>query len=108
MPYQVSGNLVVGIWAKKGGVWAKIMNRNVTLYQNAYSDAGPHTLNWTLSGDFDLGTGVQAVGLTVESHDGVSADVLDFVSLAWQGVATSGTRSATPNNEKSTVTVSPQ
>lgn len=107
MAWQVNGTVLVGIWAKKGGVWSLITTSTISIYQS-FSTSGAKTIDWTLAKDFDLGTAVQAVGVTIESQTGTSAALTDFVSLSWQSKTTSGTRTATPGGELSVATVRPQ
>lgn len=105
--YAVRGSVTLGIWAKKAGVWTRMSTAVINLYQE-YSTGGSRTLTWNYNGSFDLGTGVDAVGITVESTTGSSAVVSDFTSLTWTSQTSSSTRSATPNGESSVVTIRPQ
>jgi hypothetical protein len=107
MAYFVSGTVVLGIWAKKAGVWVKITTQSVELYESV-AGAGSYTVNWDVTYDVDLGTAVQAFGVTVDSYDGTAAALTDFVSVAWTGTSATGDRSATPSSQNSTVTVRPQ
>lgn len=105
--WYVNGNLSVGIWAKKSGAWQKITNRIVFVYQSV-PGSGLRTVNWFLNDIFDLGTGVQAFGVTIESYSGNAAAVTDLASVSWTAQSASGERSATPSDQSTTAVVSPQ
>lgn len=106
--YSASGSVTVGIWAKRTAGWQKVMNKT-HLVGGPVNAAGQYTWPFSVS-DFSvqLGSDVKAVGLTIETFSGDSAALTSFSKLAWQASGSaSGTRSATPNGEKTTVTVSP-
>lgn len=107
MTYYVTGSVTLGIWAKKAGAWAKLAERRIEIYQQV-GGSGNQAINFDVTYDVDLGTAVQAVGVTVEAYEGVGAALTDFVSMTWTGTAATGERSATPNGQFSTVTVRPQ
>jgi hypothetical protein len=107
MAYYITGSVTLGIWAKKAGAWAKVAERRIEIYQEV-GGAGNQAVNFDVNYDVDMGTAVQAFGVTVEAYEGVGATLTDFVSAVWTGTAASGERSATPNGQFSTVTVRPQ
>lgn len=107
MAWYINGTVTLGVWAKKAGVWSLVTTKEifVTALTGA---AGQYTTNWDGTFDVDLGPGIQAFGVTIEGTTGVGAALTDFVSVAWQGVTSSGERSATPSGQLSRVTVRPQ
>lgn len=106
--YWYSGQVSIGVWAKKSGVWSKITEVAATVYSEE-STGGQRIFYFDMTSSVDLGPNVEAVGLTVESHNGADAGLTDFVSLTWSSTSISGERSATPNaGQKSTVVVIPQ
>jgi len=104
--YYISGTVTLGIWSKKSAVWTQITEKVVTIYAR-YATAGSKTYNWDVTYDIDLGTGVQAFGVTVNATTGSGAALSDFVSAAWAAIAASGERSATPSGQLSSVIVRP-
>lgn len=107
MPYYIDGSVTLGIWALKSGVWQKVTTVDVPFYQQV-GGYGQYTVNFDETFSLNLGPGVQAFGVTVDSHTGTAASLTDFVSATWTGTSASGERSATPGGEQSTVTVRPQ
>lgn len=106
----LNGSVTVGIWAKKAGVWQLITYDYVYINEYLGYGGGPGTATttWYLNGSYDLGPGVQAVGVTVEGYDGIGADVQDFTSLQFATQASSSERSAAPSGQVTNVTVFPQ
>jgi hypothetical protein len=105
--WEYNGTVTVGIWAKKAGVWQKIMQDNVSVSQGT-TGSNTATLNWFEDIVVQMGSGVQAVGLTIDGYSGTAAALSAFSHLIWQAQgAGSGERSATPASQKSTVTVRP-
>ncbi len=109
MAYNYEGSVTIGVWVKRSAGWQKVATRYTGVGPYTYSTGGSRTFNYTGSGSVNLGSDVQKVGLTVEGTSvGTSATVTDFTKLEWQAAGTAaGDRSATPNGQKSTVTVSP-
>lgn len=107
MAYAISGSVTLGLWSKVGGTWIKRADRVVDLYSSV-GGSGSQSMNWDITFDVDLGTAVQAFGVTIESYTGTGAALTDFVSVAWTGTAATGDRSAAPSSQLSTVTVRPQ
>lgn len=106
--WYVNGSVTVGIWAKVGGVWSKKATRSQFIYQTV-PGSGQRTVNWSINSAVDLGvTGVQAFGVTIESHSGTAAALTDLASVSWTAQTASGERSATPSGQSSTAVVSPQ
>lgn len=108
--YWLSANAVIGIYAKKSGVWSRITTRTVTV-SGEYTDASQKTLSWTLDETFQLGTGVQMFGVAIEGvvgYNNPTAVITDLSSVSWQALSTSGQTSATPDGQATTVTIRPQ
>ncbi len=104
--YYVNGSVTAGIWAKKSGVWSKVANKGVFIYQTV-SSGGTKTVNWSFFDSFDLGSGVEEFGVTIESHTGTAAALTDFDGVSWTATSASGERSATPSGQSSTAVVNP-
>jgi hypothetical protein len=107
MPYALSGNVEIGIWAKKSGTWQLVTTYPGWVYDGNIGSVGPHTVAGSVTGAFDLGPGVEAFGITMEGHDGTAASVTDLGSVSWTATAASGERSATPSGQSSTAVVTP-
>lgn len=107
MAYAISGSVTLGLWAKVAGTWIKKAERVVDIYA-VVGGAGSQSTSFDVTFDQDLGTGVQAFGVTVESTTGTGAALTDFVSVVWTATSATGDRSATPSGQLSTVTVRPQ
>jgi len=104
----INGSVTIGIWAMVAGAWSKRAERSEFIYQTVPS-GGQQTVSWFHQSGVDLGvTGVQAFGVTIESHSGISAAVTDLASVSWTAQAASGERSATPSGQSTTAVVSPQ
>lgn len=107
--YTYGGTVSVAIWAKRSAGWQKVSDDYVFVDGGSYASGGSRTFPWSISNRvYQLGSGVLAVGVTVEFTSGVSATLTDFTKLAWQAQGTAASvRSATPNGQKTTVTISP-
>lgn len=108
MSYYYNGIVTLGIWAKKSGVWSKATEAQVEVTET-HSAGGSRTIAFDRSFRVNLGSAVQAIGVTVESSNGVSATVDDIREVSWTAQPTGGgVRTASPNGEKCQVKVSPQ
>lgn len=99
------------IWAKKGGVWGYISSLypQTGLDRRSYS-VGAQTVSIAFSFDetVQLGDSVQEVGIRMNPTDSYAL-ASTFTNLRWTAPGTaSGVRSATPNGEKTRITVRPQ
>lgn len=105
--YSGFGYVNVGIWVKKAGAWSKATTVQVAAEGDGFGP--PSAVAWSVTGTFQLGTGVQAFGVTVESveYDTNTASVTDLQSVSWTATSVSGTRTATPSGQISKVTVRP-
>jgi len=110
--YYAESSADIGIYAKKNGVWTKMTTK--TVYCSGFASSTARvTMNWTVDGEsFQLGTGVQAVGLTVDGVFGYAnpvAVIQRFYEMSYYVTPTSGgVVSATPDGQKTTVTIRPQ
>ena len=104
---------VVQVWAKKGGVWSLVAN----LYPSSVVDRRGHTNgmpftasgSWSIDETVTLGDAVQEVGLRHEANGDGYSYVSAFYNLIWTAPGTaSGVRSATPDGQKTRITVRPQ
>lgn len=102
------GTVYVDIWVKKAGVWLKAAYASVFVEGNGSGVSS--TSNWYLNETYQLGTGVQAFGVSVNSFDGSTsaASVQDLQSVMWTTTSVSGSRTATPSGQLGKVTVRPQ
>lgn len=107
--YDFVGSVTIGIWAKRTAGWQKVATEFVEVDGGTYTSPALRTFNWFRDNvTYQLGTNVLAVGLTVDGVNANSAAITTFNKLAWQAQGTaSSIRSATPNGQKSTVTVKP-
>lgn len=107
--WSYEGSVTVGVWAKKGGVWQKIAQDYVYVYGgDGYPTGGAKPFSWSWDNTYQMGSGVQAVGLTIDSYSGSAAAITAFSHTLFQAQgAAGGDRSATPGGQKSTVTVRP-
>lgn len=105
------GSITIGIWAKKAGVWQKITQDEVYVSSSQNQTVGTsqiQTFNWNCDNTYQMGTGVQALGITIDAFTGNAAALAAFSDAIFQTQATaSSDRSATPAGQKSTVTVNP-
>ena len=107
--YTYEGTVTVRIYAKKADVWQTVADQVVSIYsQEYYSDGGLRNFAWSWDGTYQMGTGVQAIGLSIVDFSGASAAIQAFTNVMFQAQAAgAGERSATPAGQKSTVTVRP-
>lgn len=111
------GNVYVDVFAMKSGVWVLISTEVFGHYiqPSGYVNHGwnPMSTGGSEVRTINLGTGVQAIGVQMNSfdassgpYDGGSGSLTD---ASWQAPgASSGTRSATPNGEKVRFTIMPR
>jgi hypothetical protein len=110
-----SGSVTLGVWAKVSGVWSEVGTMTCylageTVGTGAFGDYLFETESGEISDSFIMSAGVEAFGLTLKSHAGTwarSLDDFDSVTYSTPG-SPSGTRSATPAGQTSTVTVRPK
>ena len=109
-----NGEITIGIWVKRGGVWTEATTRTIFMFGNF----GEMTSNkaWAITNEsFNLGyqsaSILQAVGVSVKSTIGDMSNpsLTSFTKLAWTSPGTaSGERSATPDNQTIKCTVRPE
>lgn len=107
--YAGQGTVVIGIWAYRSGAWQKVTT--ITDYfVGADGGAAKTSINVTRSYTVQMGAHPETFGAGIDSRAGMSAATLwDIPSVSWQGGGTPGsTRTATPNNQLTTITVRPQ
>jgi hypothetical protein len=105
--YAYEATIQVGIWVMKGGAWQRVAIEPVYVFF-ADTTAGTRTYGWNLDGTYQLGSGVQRFGLSIEGTTGTAAAITSFTNAMWQAQgSTGGQSSATPSGQKSTVTVRP-
>lgn len=105
--YYYDNNITVGIWAKKSGVWTLMQDYVLAISNGPYTTGGPRTFTFSGDASFQLGSSVQAFGLTIEGVTLGTATLTGFTHAKWQAQSASGTRTATPNSELSIITVRP-
>ena len=81
-------------------------------YVGGYSSSGSSglkTMGWTYQNSVTFAPNVTSVAVSCEVTDGQAAGIYEFNRIYWtsQGGG-GGVRTATPNGEKSTVTVRPK
>ncbi len=98
----------VGIWAKKSGVW-QLVSTDYVYVKGGTGEATTYS-SFSVNKSFQLGSGIEAFGLTIEGVEGgFNPGLSDFVSVAWTAPgAASSTRTATPSGRSGKVTVRPQ
>lgn len=106
--YYYDAYVTYGIWAKKNGTWTKVQSYTRAETLGSYGNGGPRTFNLSVADNFQLGSGVQAFGITIDAVASGSASLISFSKAAWQSQGSAGgSSSATPNNQTSNVTVRP-
>lgn len=106
--YYYDAYVTYGIWAKKNGTWTKVQSYTRAETLGSYGNGGQRTFNLSVNDTFQLGSGVQAFGITIDAVQSGSATLTSFPTAAWQSQGTSGgSSSATPNSQTSNVTVRP-
>jgi hypothetical protein len=109
--YYFGATAAVGIYAKKSGVWTRVMTHYVTETATYYSSER-FTIAWIFSETVQMGTGIQAFGVAIESVTGYSnptALIQSLSSVSWQAISNQGGESsATPDGQTTSVTVTPQ
>jgi len=107
--YNYSGAVEITIWAKRSAGWQVVNSDSAYVESTGWNDGAAKTFNWSITDRvYQLGSNVLAVGIDVTTMSGGSATLTSFTKLAWQAQGSSGgSSSATPNGEKTTVTVSP-
>jgi len=105
--YEFSASVTLGIWVRRSGAWQKVTQ----VYAYAYSSgqSGTVTAYWYFNQSLNLGTGIEAFGVTLDATDGTSAVVNSISSIQWTAQGSSGgASSALPGGLKTTVTVRPK
>ncbi len=107
--FYYEGSVTVGVWAQKAGTWQKVADQVIAIYDpGPYSQGFGRNFTWSWDGTYQMGTGVQAIGLTIENYSGSAAALSAFSHALFQAQASAGgDRSATPSGQKSIVTVRP-
>lgn len=105
--WEFNASISLGLWVKRSGVWTRVDGATASAYQ--YGVAGSQTASWYYTGTHQLGTGIEAFGVTMDGTDQQSAVVSDISEVRWNGTgAGSGTRTALPSGSSTTVTVRPK
>lgn len=107
--YELNVYVTFGVWVRRAGAWQKVTQVSGSFY-GMYNNANNQTYYANFDGSVQLGTGIEAFGVTVDSVDGGNAPTsIDFTRVQWtaQGAA-AGTRTALPNGSTTTVTVRPK
>jgi hypothetical protein len=110
--YEFSADITLGIWVVRNGAWQKVTQ--VTAYAYSSGQSGNVTINWYFNGSVNLGTGITAFGVTVDSYTGQgqtgwSAVVSAITGIQWTAQGSSGgASSALPGGLKTSVTVRPK
>jgi len=101
------------VYARKGGVWTRV----ATLFAPTEADPdmyppGPQTVTefWSISSDVQVGSGMTDLAIVRGgSSNGMAGSVTGVGPYTWQSAgSSSGVRTATPNGQKTRVTVRPQ
>lgn len=105
--YDAQGTAKINFWSYQGG-WVKTASDYVSVYQT-FSSGGNKTMYWTYSNAVTFGAGLTSFAVNVELVDGNSAVLSEFNRVYWTAQGSGGgVRSATPNGEKSLITVRPK
>lgn len=111
--WEFGMGVLLGIWVRRSGAWTKVTQ--VPAYASDYGGSGgQRTVRWYYNGTLNLGTGIEAFGVTLDGYDnqgssGWAALVDDLTSVKWTVQPSTGTvSSAIPNGLKTTVTVRPK
>lgn len=103
----------IQVFARKGGVWTFVTN----IFAESMADpdfypVGIRTVNesWSIYSTVTVGAGATAIAVVrLGASNGLAGSVQNFSKMEWQAQgAGSGTRTATPNGEKTRITVRPQ
>lgn len=106
--WEFNHNVTLGIWVRKSGAWTKVTQVYASAYQSGGS-GGTRTVGYSYSGTIQLGTGIEAFGVTVDSTSGSSASVDDLAQVNWTAQGSSGgTSSALYSGSTTTITVRPK
>jgi hypothetical protein len=107
--YDAYVNATFNVYVRKAGAWTQIGQVTGVFYGSKTNNAASAAYGKTSFSNIQLGTGIEAFGITLASVDGgtVSSYRLDSVSWTASG-APSGVRSALPNGARTTVTVRPK
>jgi hypothetical protein len=106
--YIYDTTVTFSIWAKKNGTWTKVQTYTRSQNLGSSGTGGSKTFAMSVADTFQLGSGVQAFGVTIDSVVSGTAALTSFPTASWQAQGTSGgSSSATPNNQTSNVTVRP-
>lgn len=105
--WEFSGNATIGLWVRRGGVWARVGQADASAFQ--YGVQGYNTVGWYYAGTHQLGTGIEAFGITMDGTDQQACVVDDLQEVTWNGSGGGGgQRTALPNGSTTTVTVRPK
>lgn len=105
--WEAQGTARIDFWSYVGG-WVKTGSDYVGGY-GSYGTSGVKTLPWTYQNSVTFAAGITSFGVSVEVVDGTAAGVSEFNRVYWTSQGSGGgLRSATPNGEKSTITVRPK
>ena len=108
MAYEFNQSVTLGVWVRRSGAWQKAA-QVVAYSYNPNTTQGQKTMGWTFNQSIQLGTGIEAFGISLDSTDGTSATLDDINSISWTaGGAPSGERTALPNGATTTITVRPR
>ncbi|MDO1559832.1 hypothetical protein Q0812_10380 [Brevundimonas sp. 2R-24] len=112
---EYSGSVTFSVWVKVGGVWSQVGTitaqiDGLTFGTGNMGSTVSATENFTVSETMTLPSNIQAFGVSYASRSGgSSASLTDFNSVAWTSPGSgSGTRTATPSGQTTTVTVRPR
>jgi hypothetical protein len=110
--YDVGYNdtIELDVFKRVGGVWSQVGSVSLNMYGTVYGGYGQPTISGTES--FNMGAGVTQIGVRVGSGGyitGSQAFIDSIDSVKWtQAGSASGTRSATPSGQTTTMTVRPK
>lgn len=105
--WEAQGTARINFWSYNGG-WAKTGSDYVSAY-GSYGNSGLKSMGWTYNNGVTFAAGLTSFGVSVEVTDGDSAGISEFNRVYWTAQGSGGgVRSATPNGEKSTITVRPK
>jgi hypothetical protein len=106
--YYYENTITVAVYALKSGAWTFVGRYSVDARLAPTTAGGVKSFPWNFSANVQLGSGVQAIGITYETALLGTATLETFSHVIWQAPASAQTtRSATPNGERTTVTVRP-
>lgn len=105
--YDAQGTARIDFWSYVNG-WVKTGSDYVSVYQS-FSSGGQKTMGWGYSNSVTFAAGLTSFGVSCEVTDGNAASISEFNRVYWTAQGSGGgVRSATPNGEKSLITVRPK